>query len=65
MTDRAEKLKQAGIKRHGSEEAWREALANQGKRGGSVKGESKKRGDTEYYKRIGLQGAMKKWHGKE
>lgn len=33
MSDRAEKLKQAGIKRFGSEAAWRANLAAGGKKG--------------------------------
>lgn len=58
MTDRAEKLKQAGILKHGSELAWRTALAEQGRKGGKTTGESKRRGDTSYYARVGKLGGL-------
>lgn len=57
METRAEKLKQAGIKRHGSIEAWRKAMADQGRKGGKATGDSKRRGDKEYYSTIGKRGS--------
>ena len=51
-----EKLRLAGIRRYGSEEAWREAQAKSGSKGGKTKGESKIRGDKDYYARIGKKG---------
>lgn len=51
-----EKLRLAGIRRYGSEEAWREAQAKSGSKGGKTTGESKIRGDKEYYARIGEKG---------
>lgn len=36
METRAEKLKQAGIRKYGSEQAYKEALAERGSRGGKV-----------------------------
>ena len=58
--NRAEKLKQAGIARYGSEEAWRKALAERGKNGGKAKGDSKRR-STEHYSQAGKRGAAKRW----
>lgn len=52
----AEKLKIAGIKRYGSEEAWRAAKAEAGRNGGKKTGATKRRGDREYYSRIGKKG---------
>jgi len=56
METRAEKLKQAGIRIYGSEEAWRKAKAEQGRKGGKATGYSKRRGDKEYYRSIGKIG---------
>lgn len=61
METRSEKLKQAGIKRYGSEAKWREAIAAQGSKGGKAKGAVKRRGDKEYYSTIGKAGALKKY----
>lgn len=64
MQTRAEKLKQAGIKRYGSEAKWREAIAAQGSKGGKTKGAVKRRGDKEYYKAIGKQGGLNRGKNK-
>lgn len=56
---RAEKLMQTGIKKYGSEEAWRKAMADQGRRGGkAATGNSKRRGDATYYQQIGQKGGL-------
>lgn len=55
-----EKLKLAGIKRYGSEEAWRKAKAEAGRKGGVKTGASKRRGDREYYSKIGKLGVEAK-----
>ena len=55
---RAEKMKQAGIRLHGSEKAWRDFLAQMGSSGGKKTGESKKRGSKEYYQAIGKRGGL-------
>lgn len=58
MSEHAEKLKQAGIRKYGSEEAWRKAMADQGRKGGKATGDSKRRGDKEYYRSIGKRGGL-------
>lgn len=64
MSEHAEKLKQAGIRKYGSEEAWRKAKAEQGRKGGKATGDSKRRGDKEYYSMIGKKGSEVR-HGKD
>jgi len=61
---RAEKLEQAGIKKYGSIEAYKKALAERGRKGGKTKGDSKRR-DTEHYKRIGKKGGLNRGKSKE
>ena len=53
---RGEKLRQTMILKFGSEEAWRKAMQEQGRRGGITTGDSKRRGDSEYYSRIAKMG---------
>lgn len=64
MSEHAEKLKQAGIRRYGSEEAWRKAKAEQGRKGGKATGESKRRGDSEYYAKVGKLGGLSRGNKK-
>ena len=56
---RAVKLRQTMIRKHGSEEAWRKAMQEQGRRGGITTGDSKRR-EIEHYKRIGRIGGLKR-----
>ena len=57
---RGEKLRETMVKKHGSLEAWKKAMQEQGRRGGITTGDSKRR-DTEHYKRIGRIGGLNKW----
>ena len=50
---RADKLREAGIKRYGSLDAYLQSLKNRGRKGGKKTGVSKRRGDKDYYSRIG------------
>ena len=53
MTE-AEKKRQATIiRKFGSLEAFRELQRQGGRKGGKASGDSKRRGDSEYYSRIG------------
>ena len=52
----AEKLELAGIKKYGSLEVYRQSLKERGKKGGETTGDSKRRGDSEYYSRIAKMG---------
>ena len=54
---RAEKLLQAGIKRYGSLEGYKEELKQRGAKGGKTTGDSKRRGGKEYYSSIGKKGS--------
>ena len=59
----AQKLEQAGIKKYGSLEAYRQSLKDRGSKGGKKTGESKRR-DTEHYKRIGKIGGLNRGKNK-
>ena len=54
---RGEKLRQTMIRKHGSEEAWKKAMQEQGRRGGITTGDSKRR-EAEHYRRIGRIGGL-------
>lgn len=60
METRAEKLKQAGIKKYGSLEAYKEALAERGKKGGKNGTGDSKRRTTEHYRFAGALGGLKR-----
>ena len=60
---RGEKLRQTMILKFGSEEAWRKAMQEQGRRGGITTGDSKRR-ETEHYKRIGRIGGLRRGKSK-
>ena len=60
---RGEKLSQTMILKFGSEEAWKKAMQEQGRRGGITTGDSKRR-DTEHYKRIGRIGGLNRGKSK-
>ena len=53
---------QTMIKKHGSEEASKAAMREAGRKGGSVKGKSKRRGDSKYYSKIGKIGGATPVH---
>lgn len=60
---RGEKLRQTMILKFGSEEAWKKAMQEQGRRGGITTGDSKRR-ETEHYKRIGRIGGLNRGKSK-
>ena len=53
MTDREKKRQETIIRRYGSLEAFRELQRQGGRKGGKATGDSKRRGDSDYYSRIG------------
>lgn len=68
METRAEKLKQAGIRKYGSEQAYKEALAERGRVGGSApkKTPSGFAADRNRAKEAGKKGLATRWgNGKE
>ena len=56
MTDKEKKRQATIIRKYGSLEAFRELQRQGGRKGGKASGESKLRGDKEYYSRIGKMG---------
>lgn len=60
---RADKLREAGIRRYGSLDAYLQSLKDRGRKGGKKTGISKHRG-AEHYKSMGKVGADARW-GKE
>ena len=63
MTDKEKKRQATIIRKYGSLEAFRELQRQGGRKGGKASGDSKLRGDREYYSRIGKMG--KKRGGEE
>jgi len=55
---RAEKIKKTGILRYGSEEAWRESLSKNGKKGGKAQVAKGFSFNRELAKEAGRKGAM-------
>lgn len=56
MTDKEKKRQETIIRKFGSLEAFRELQRQGGRKGGKASGESKRRGDSDYYSRIGKLG---------
>ena len=56
MTDKEKKRQATIIRKFGSLEAFRELQRQGGRKGGKASGESKRRGDSDYYSRIGKLG---------
>ena len=56
MTDKEKKRQATIIRKFGSLEALRELQRQGGRKGGKASGESKRRGDSDYYSRIGKLG---------
>ena len=56
MTDKEKKRQETIIRKYGSLEAFRELQRQGGRKGGKASGDSKRRGDSEYYSRIGKMG---------
>ena len=56
MTDKEKKRQATIIRKFGSLEAFREIQRQGGRKGGKATGDSKRRGDSEYYSRIGKMG---------
>ena len=52
MTDKEKKRQATIIRKYGSLEAFRELQRQGGRKGGKASGESKLRGDKEYYAKI-------------
>ena len=63
MTDKEKKRQATIVRKFGSLEAFREIQRQGGRKGGKATGESKRRGDSEYYSRISKVG--KKRGGEE
>ena len=56
MTDKERKRQETIIRKFGSLEAFRELQRQGGRKGGKATGESKRRGDSDYYSRIAKLG---------
>lgn len=56
MTDKEKKRQETIIRKFGSLEAFRELQRQGGRKGGKASGDSKRRGDSDYYSRIGKLG---------
>jgi len=56
MTDKEKKRQETIIRKFGSLEAFRELQRQGGRIGGKASGDSKRRGDSDYYSRIGKLG---------
>ena len=56
MTDKEKKRQATIIRNFGSLEAFRELQRQGGRKGGKASGDSKRRGDSDYYSRIGKLG---------
>ena len=63
MTDKEKKRQETIIRKFGSLEAFKELQREGGRKGGKASGDSKRRGDSDYYSRIAKMG--KKRGGKE
>lgn len=65
---RAEKLRLAGIKKYGSEKAWRRAMSNYGakaSRPGTGGFKHMKQSDPERLSRLSKEAAEARWHKEE
>ena len=56
MTDTEKKRQETIIRKYGSLEAFRELQRQGGRKGGKATGDSKRRGDSDYYSRIAKLG---------
>lgn len=56
MTDTEKKRQETIIRKYGSLEAFRELQRQGGRKGGKATGDSKRRGDSEYYAKIAKMG---------
>ena len=56
MTDKEKKRQATIVRKFGSLEAFREIQRQGGRKGGKATGDSKRRGDSEYYSRISKVG---------
>ena len=56
MTDKEKKRQETIIRKYGSLEAFKELQRQGGRKGGKASGDSKRRGDSDYYSRIGKLG---------
>ena len=60
MTDKEKKRQATIIRKFGSLEAFRELQRQGGRKGGKASGDSKRRGDSEYYAKIARMGRKAK-----
>lgn len=56
MTDKEKKRQATIIRKYGSLEAFRELQRQGGRKGGKASGDSKRRGDSDYYAKIAKMG---------
>ena len=56
MTDKEKKRQATIIRKYGSLEAFRELQRQGGRNGGKATGDSKRRGDSDYYAKIARMG---------